>query len=27
LKTTFWELAQMAVAEAVHDAGIHIRDL
>ena len=27
VEKSFWELAQMAVAEAVHDAGIHIRDV
>lgn len=27
VEKTFWELAQMAVAEAVRDAGIHIREV
>ncbi|MBI2875455.1 MAG: thiolase family protein [Candidatus Tectomicrobia bacterium] len=27
VEKTFWELGQMAVAEAVHDAGIHIREV
>jgi len=27
IEKTFWELAQMAVSEAVRDAGIHIQEV